>query len=127
MTTGLSTDRRVPRPIPLRRKISFVATLLSLAVKAGLALCFIAAMSAAGIVNFMQGRIGVGLSFVAFSLFVLFLLFVWWVRLRYHVRRGVGHELRKRNCCTRCSYDLRASATRCPECGHPLATANIEI
>jgi len=121
------SDTAFARPITLGKKLRFYWTLFRLAVGV-LVVLAILLLFFLGAANFFISRhYGAALSLLATGLFIGFLLFARLVILRYHVRRTIHRELRKRHCCPHCAYDLRASVLRCPECGHALRTPNIEI
>ncbi|HEX2971644.1 MAG TPA: hypothetical protein VHP11_04895 [Tepidisphaeraceae bacterium] len=57
-----------------------------------------------------------------------FLLFVVCAVLPMHRIRSklLRRRRRQQGCCLACGYDLRASQGRCPECGEPIPTPNVQ-
>ena len=67
---------------------------------------------------------GCGIMATGLALLLLFGSRMWAFRRNLHT--GIRRELKRRNYCPHCEYDLRASATRCPECGH-FISESVEI
>ncbi len=68
--------------------------------------------------------LGVLLIVVGIAIFLALVTHV--VRFRRDVHAGITSELKRRNFCPHCEYDLRASFNRCPECGNPISNT-IEV
>jgi len=124
-----------PAPIPFTqperslatKKLWFYATIARIGFAYLLAAGFVVLFLCIGIGGILNRNPGTGVIFVAIALVIAFIAFMRLVILRYHIVLGKRRELRRRNCCPNCEYDLRASAIRCPECGYAIRSENVEV
>jgi hypothetical protein len=117
----------LPQRPPFKRRLWLYLTVAKLAAIALGGLAIIVFFTAAALVQFALRRYEVAIAAFIVAAILLFLAFVWVIILRRNIYVGMRRELRRRNSCPNCQYDLRASSLRCPECGFALPAANIEI
>ena len=105
----------------LIKRLWFYGTWVRLAVWGVFAPAFIGMVGYVGLTLLTRDPFGVGLLFVGLSTALLLLFLKRVLTFRRHLGEGIMGELKRRNYCPHCEYDLRSSVGRCPECGEDIA------